>query len=83
LAFALNHADWFPSVPEVFSLAHHPDDDHVFNLAIAAKAPYLITWENRILRLQDAQSEDGIRLRTLSPGLRILRPVEFVQKLRE
>src|SRR3954465_1061077 len=32
-------------VPPAFTWPHHPDDDHLFNLAIAAQAQHLVTWE--------------------------------------
>src|ERR1700710_1538902 len=38
----------FNAVPNLFTWPQHPDDDHLFNLAIHAKADYLITWETRI-----------------------------------
>jgi putative PIN family toxin of toxin-antitoxin system len=82
LEAAGQHADWFPSVREVFTLTSHPDDDHIFNLAIESKASFLITWENRILRLQAEQTDEGKKLRELAPGLRILSPSEFAQELK-
>src|ERR1700733_13619286 len=44
-------ATHFADVPKVFTWPQHPDDDHVFNLAIRAKAKYLVTWESRIHKL--------------------------------
>ncbi len=82
LAAAGKHADWFQQVPNVFTLENHPDDDHLFNLAIEARAKYLVTWENRILRLGKMQSDDATRLRDLAPSLQILSPPSFVTELR-
>ncbi|MGA2439996.1 MAG: PIN domain-containing protein [Tepidisphaeraceae bacterium] len=82
LAAAGKHADWFQRVPDVFSLEGHPDDDRLFNRAIEAKAKYLVTWENRILRLQEARSNEARRLRQLAPSLHILNPSAFATELR-
>jgi predicted nucleic acid-binding protein len=79
---ASKHADWFPQVPNRFTLAGHPDDDHLFNLAIASKADFLVTWENRILSLQEAHTVDALRLRNLNSSLRILNPPSLLKELR-
>jgi putative PIN family toxin of toxin-antitoxin system len=76
-------ADWFPDVPSVFTFERHPDDDHLFNLAIESKARYLVTFETRILALQDAQSSDAKRLRTLAPELRIVSPPTLAKQLKD
>jgi putative PIN family toxin of toxin-antitoxin system len=82
LAAAGQHADWFQIVPQVFSLTSHPHDDHLFNLAIESKASFLVTWETRILRLQEDQTEAGKRLQELAPSLRILSPNMLAQELK-
>jgi predicted nucleic acid-binding protein len=68
-------------VPRVFTLPAHPDDDHLFNLAVEAKAAYLVTWETRLLALEAATSPDARRLRELAPQLRILTPAALAQEL--
>jgi len=78
----LQHAEMLPSVPNVFSWAQHPDDDHLFNLAIHAKAKYLVTWESRILKLATDQTQDATRLRQLAPNLEIITPKILAGKLR-
>ena len=82
LAAAAKHADWFERVPNVFTLSHHPDDDHLFNLAIEAKADCLVTWETRLLKLNDAQTDDAKRLRALVPDLSIVSPKQFTEHLK-
>jgi putative PIN family toxin of toxin-antitoxin system len=37
LAAMLERAEWIPDVPNAFAWPHHPDDDHIFNLAIATE----------------------------------------------
>jgi putative PIN family toxin of toxin-antitoxin system len=76
----LEYADWFENVPRIFSVASHTKDDHLFNLAIESKARYLVTFEKRILALQDGRSADARRLRELAPSLRILNPPALAQE---
>lgn len=45
-------ADWFAAVPRAFTLPAHLHDDHLFNLAIEAKAAYLVTWRHVSLRFK-------------------------------
>jgi len=79
---ALEYADWFEDVPEVFSLSGHTKDDHLFNLAIESKSRYFVTFEHRLLALQDSQTADARRLRRLAPTLRIVNPPLLVQELK-
>jgi predicted nucleic acid-binding protein len=76
----LQLAEWFSYVPRIFTWAHHPDDAHIFNLAIAARAEYLVTWETRIHKLAVDMSDDAIRLRNLAPQLGIITPKRFAEK---
>ena len=66
---------WIDPVPPVVTFAAHPDDDHLLNLAVAASADYLVTWENRLLDLNT--SPDGADLRAVAPGLRVVTPPEL------
>ena len=75
-------AEFFDPVPHVFTWQAHADDDHLFNLAIEAKAKYLVTWENRILKLGTENSNDAAALRQLAPDLIILTPKMLTDELR-
>jgi uncharacterized protein len=66
-------------VPAVFHYARDPDDEHVLNLALAAKARYLVTRDKDLLDLMDESNPDGVEYRKLVPELRILDPVAFLQ----
>jgi putative PIN family toxin of toxin-antitoxin system len=79
---AMEYADWFEDVPHAFSLSSHTKDDHLFNLAIESKAEYLVTFENRILSLQDGQTAAAKRLHELAPGLHIVDPPTLVRELK-
>lgn len=78
----LDHAEWFADVPDAFTWPHHPDDDHSFNLAIAARADRLVTWENRIHDIALNFPLDWARLYALAPQLRIVTPKELAEELR-
>ncbi len=61
----------------------HPDDDHLFNLAIYAKARYLVTWESRILKLAADQTQDALRLRQFAPNLEFITSKHLADELRK
>ena len=82
LELVLQHAEMIPAVPSVFSWPQHPDDDHVFNLVIQAKAKYLVTWEKRILKLATDTTPDAALLRQLAPSLSIVTPKTLADELR-
>jgi putative PIN family toxin of toxin-antitoxin system len=71
----------FDPIPQVFTWPAHPDDDHLFNLSIAAKADRLVTWEQRLLKLIENHPQDAERLQTLAPQLRIVTPINFSAEL--
>ncbi len=68
-------------VPDAFTWPQHPDDDHVFNLAIHAKATCLVTWEARILKLATETTRAAELLRRLAPELRIVTPKALAEEL--
>jgi putative PIN family toxin of toxin-antitoxin system len=69
----------YDPVPRVFTLPRHPDDDHIFNLAIHARADYLLTWETRLLGLLSETSPESDLLRRFAPQLQILTPAAFAR----
>ncbi len=77
----VQHAEVISPVPSAFHWAEHPDDDHLFNLAIAARADALVTWEKRILHLASAQTAAARSLRRLAPEVKILNPKAFSQAI--
>lgn len=74
-------AKHFDPIPNLFSWPEHPDDDHLFNLAIEARAEFLVTWEKRILKLAVANTGGAIALRRLTPQLKIITPPELAGEL--
>jgi putative PIN family toxin of toxin-antitoxin system len=81
LAVTLEKSEWVADVPAAFTWPQHPDDDHLFNLAISAKAELLVTWESRILKLGTDTAPDAQRLRTLAPQLQIVTPKLLADRL--
>ena len=63
-------------VPAVYSLPRDPDDEPYLNLALAANAAYLVTWDKDML---DLMQDPGFR--TQYPQLIILNPVALLQAL--
>src|SRR5205085_2572046 len=59
LTAIVERSEWIADVPNAFTWTRHPDDDHIFNLAIAAKADFLVTWENRMHTLATELTDDG------------------------
>lgn len=54
----------------------------MFDLVIESNARYLVTFENRILALQDGKTADAKRFRELAPGLRIVNPPALARELK-
>ncbi len=82
IADILSRAAMFEPVPMTFTWPEHPDDDHLFNLAIHANVNYLVTWETRILKLATATSPSAQLLRRMAPTLAIVTPKQFADVLR-
>ncbi len=93
LAFAANSARVFieavrngstvlADVPLRFHYPRDPKDEPLVNLALAAGAKYLVTWDNDLLDLGNEGNAEGATLRVDAPGLTILTPPELLQVLR-
>jgi putative PIN family toxin of toxin-antitoxin system len=67
-------------VPKQFTYPRDPDDECSVNLALAAGATYLVTWDNDLLDLL-GENPEGAGFRGRFPGLRILTPVVFLHEL--
>jgi putative PIN family toxin of toxin-antitoxin system len=66
----------------VFTWPQHPDDDHLFNLAIHARAKYLVTWETRLLKLLTDPTPAAELLRQLAPDLSTITPAMLAELLK-
>jgi uncharacterized protein len=77
-----NSARIVGSVPRVFEYARDPKDEPYINLAVVAKASFLVTRDRDLLDLADPVSPDGARLTLLAPDLRIMAPETFLETVR-
>jgi putative PIN family toxin of toxin-antitoxin system len=78
----LAHGTVFVTTPHLFTWPQHPDDDHSLNLAIVAKAKYLVTWEKRIIKLGMDATPAAKLFRKLVPDLKIVSPKTLAETLK-
>jgi putative PIN family toxin of toxin-antitoxin system len=71
-------AEVVAGVPVTFRYERDPDDEHIVNLAVATKVPYIVTRDKDLLDLMGEGNADGLALKALHPGLKILDPVSFL-----
>jgi putative PIN family toxin of toxin-antitoxin system len=84
LRTARNKSILLASVPKVFALPRDPDDEPYTDLAIAADAKYLVTWNDRHLTyLMRQDTPEGIDFCRRFPGLKIIDPPTFLAEIRE
>jgi putative PIN family toxin of toxin-antitoxin system len=74
-------ADHLSDVPKVFSYLRDPDDEPYIDLAVAADARYLVTWDNDLLDLMDETTAVGSDFRQRFPHLRILTPIALIREI--
>lgn len=75
-----NAAVLLESVPQAFTYPRDPVDEPYVNLALAAGANYLVTWDNDLLDLMGDDPGSG-DFRARFPGLVILTPVAFLREM--
>ena len=69
--------------PSAFALTRDPKDEPYINLAVAAGASYLVTWNAKHLTyLMKQDTPEGRDFCQRFPGLEIIPPPEFLQKTR-
>jgi uncharacterized protein len=74
-----NRAVLLNAVPEVFTYPRDPDDEPYVNLAVAARARYLVTWDKDLLDLANDATAEGSAFQQRFPDLRIVDPVAFLR----
>jgi predicted nucleic acid-binding protein len=68
--------------PNVFALPRDRDDEPYTDLAIAAQASYLVTWNERHLTyLMRKDTPEGVEFCKRFPELRIISPPEFIREI--
>jgi putative PIN family toxin of toxin-antitoxin system len=68
-------------VPVVFHHERDPKDERYVNLALAAAARFLVTWDRHLLDLMDERHADSQAFRASYPHLRIVSPVGLLHEL--
>jgi putative PIN family toxin of toxin-antitoxin system len=78
----LSRARMFEKIPSVFSLPRDKKDEPYINLAIEAKADYLVTWnEKHLTYLMHQDTPEGRDFCQRFPNLRIIDPATFARLL--
>jgi putative PIN family toxin of toxin-antitoxin system len=68
-------------VPAVFRYARDPKDEPYLNLALAARADYLVTRDTDLLDLGDPANPEGQRIREFHPQLLFVDPVRLLREV--
>ena len=68
-------------IPHVVDYPRDPKDEPYINLAIAAKADYLVSRDNDLLALMTGHSAECKRFRQITRPLRVVNPVAFLHAL--
>ncbi len=75
------NSQFIDPLPTHFRYPRDPDDEHVLNLAIEAKANVLVSYDKDLLSLMDTIRQEGSAFRRTYPGLIILTPGELITRL--
>lgn len=68
-------------VPPAYTLERDPKDSKYIDLALAAGAKWLVTWDADLLDLMNTARADGQNFRQRFPHLQILEPPAFLRAL--
>jgi predicted nucleic acid-binding protein len=68
-------------VPARYRFPHAPDDEPYLNLAIAARAQFLVTRDKDLLDLMNWRKKDGREFRKRFRKLKIVDPASFVKEI--
>jgi putative PIN family toxin of toxin-antitoxin system len=83
LRTARNKALLLADVPKLFQLPRDPDDEPYTDLAIAADAKFLVTWNDRHLTyLMRQETPEGAEFCRRFPNVKIVDPPSFLSEIR-
>ncbi|HET6246477.1 MAG TPA: putative toxin-antitoxin system toxin component, PIN family [Tepidisphaeraceae bacterium] len=83
LLAARSNAMLLTNVPKAFHLPRDPDDEPYTDLAVAAQATFLVTWNDRHLTyLMRKDTPEGVEFTRQFPSLQIVNPPQFLEKIR-
>jgi putative PIN family toxin of toxin-antitoxin system len=70
------------SPPRIFSLPRDPKDEPLIDLAVAGRADFLVTWNERHLNyLMRKDTPEGMEFCARFPNINIVTPPEFLKAL--
>ena len=69
------------SVPKDFTYSRDPDDEPYINLAVAAKADYLVSRDNDLLDLMTSHTDEGKDFRRRFRPLKIIDPLTLLKEI--
>ena len=69
------------NVPEEFKYQRDPDDEIYLNLAIAARADYLISLDNDLLDLTNKKGKESLDFQRRYPMLKIITPNRLLSRV--
>ena len=73
----------FRQVPKKFSYPRDPDDEPYINLAVKAKAGYLVSRDNDLLDLMHDFTAEAKEFRQRFRFLRVVEPLEFLKEIQK
>ena len=74
-------ATFVGNVPQIFDHPRDPKDEKYINLAVAAKAEYLVSRDKDLLDLADDYTDEAKEFRRRFRFLSIIGPLEFLNKI--
>lgn len=83
VAALLDRASPVHEVPRVFVYERDPKDEPYINLAIAARADYLVSRDTDILALGDLERPEGRRFHDQFPQLNIVDPITLLRDVQK
>ena len=73
-------AHFLPRVPATFTYERDPDDAHYVNVALAAKAKYVVSRDKDLLDLMDRSRPEAREFRRRFPTLEIIEPRQLLRE---
>lgn len=78
-----NQAIPLMNVPEEFHFKRDPKDEAYINLAIVARAKYLVSYDKDLLDLMNSATESGREFQRRYPMLKIIEPLVFLNEIED
>lgn len=77
----MSNATLIDPLPQHVRYERDPDDEHILNLAIEARAAYIVTFDNDLLDLMKASGKAALEFQERYPQITILTPGELITRL--